>query len=44
MKFEIRNEMGHYVMYVNDKFYGSYDTMSEAVEEIDAIMENKEVA
>lgn len=44
MKFEIVQERGHYVMYVNGKFYGSYDTMTEAANDIDEIKAGKEVA
>ena len=44
MKFEIRQEMGHYVMYVDGKFYGSYDTVSEAADDIDAIRAETEAA
>lgn len=44
MKFEIRQEHGHYVMYVDGKFYGSYDTVAEAARDIDAIKDGEEVA
>ena len=39
MQFDIRNRNGHYELYVNGKFYGSYDTIYEAGEEIDKINE-----
>lgn len=39
MRYSIRNEHGHYVLYVNGRFYGSYDTVSEASSEIDALEE-----
>lgn len=44
MKIEIKSEHGHYVMYVNGKFYGSYDTVSEAANDIDEIKKEQEVA
>ena len=44
MKFEIKNERGHYVMYVNDIFYGSYDTFGEAVDDMEAVKTEKESA
>lgn len=36
---EIKQEGGHYVMYVNHRFYGSYDTIREVNEDRD-ILEN----
>jgi len=44
MKFEIKSEHGHYVMYVNGRFYGTYDTISEAAEDIEALKKKEEVA
>lgn len=44
MKFEIKQEYGHYVLYVEGKFYGSYDTVLEAAKDIDEIKATKEVA
>lgn len=44
MKIEIRQEMGHYVAFVNGKFYGSYDTFTEAAKDIDAMRTDKEAA
>ena len=44
MKFEIKQEFGHYVMYVNGKFYGSYDTVAEAAKDIERIQTGEEVA
>jgi hypothetical protein len=35
MSIEIKNEHGHYVVYINGTFYGSYDTMTEAAQDID---------
>ncbi len=39
MKFEIRRRFDHYELYVNGKFYGSYDSVHEAAGEIDKITE-----
>ena len=39
MRFDIKIKAGHYELYVNDMFYGSYDTMTEAAQEIDLIMD-----
>ena len=44
MKFEINNEHGHYALYVNDIFYGNYDTFTEAVDEMEEIKKDKESA
>lgn len=37
---DIKNENGHYVVYVNGKFYGSYDTIVEAAKDVDAYAES----
>ncbi len=42
MQFEIKNERGHYILNVNGKFYGSYDSFSEAVKDIELIRAEKE--
>lgn len=42
MRFEIRRKYGHYELYVDGRFYGSYDTIPEAGKEIDLIREEKE--
>ena len=39
MRYDIKSEYGHYVLYVNGRFYGSYDSVSEASLEIDALEE-----
>ena len=39
MKIEIKQEYGHYVLYINGKFEGSYDTVTEAAKDADAILE-----
>ena len=44
MKFEIKNERGHYVLYVDGTFYGSYDTMCEAANDIEEVKKEREVA
>lgn len=44
MKLEIKQEMGHYVMYINGVFYGSYDTFGEAAREFDENVAGTEVA
>ncbi len=35
--FEIKSVYGHYEVYVDGRFFGSYDTVIEAAKEIDAI-------
>ena len=42
MSIEIKNENGHYVVYIDGIFYGSYDTMTEAAQDIDEY--KKEIA
>lgn len=42
--FEIRHENGHYILLVDNRFYGSYDTFTEAVDDIEAIKAEKEGA
>ena len=42
MSIEIKNEHGHYVVYIDGTFYGSYDTMTEAAQDIDEY--KKEIA
>ena len=37
MKYQIRITNGHYSLYVNGKFYGSYDTYSEAEKDLDEL-------
>ena len=44
MQFEIKSERGHYILNVNGKFYGSYDSFSEAVNDIELIRAGKEEA
>ena len=39
--FEIKNVMGHYILEVNGQFYGSYDNLKEALEDLEAIKEQK---
>ena len=34
MRWEIRNERGHYAVYLNGKFYCTADTKTEALREI----------
>jgi hypothetical protein len=41
MNFEIKHVHDHYELFVDGRFYGSYDTVSEAVKEIDAIREGE---
>lgn len=42
MQFEIKSERGHYILNVNGKFYGSYDSFGEAVKDIELIRAEKE--
>ena len=42
MKVEIKQEYGHYEMYVNGTFYGSYDSFSEAAKDLELMNKNKE--
>ncbi len=42
MKFDIRQEHGHYELYVDGVFYGSFDTATEAAQSADEIKDNKE--
>jgi hypothetical protein len=44
MKFEVKNVHGHYELFVDGKFHGSFDTMVEAAKEIDDIRSGKEAA
>lgn len=44
MKIEIKQEKGHYVAFVDGVFFGSYDTFSEAVKDIDSLKSEKEAA
>lgn len=44
MKIDIKQEYGHYVMYVNGKFYGSYDSFKEAMDDADILTVEKESA
>lgn len=37
MRFDVKQRNGHYELYVNGKFYGSYDTMKEAADDIEKI-------
>ena len=39
--FEIVYKEGHYIMQINQKFYRSYGTFSEAVKEIERIRAKK---
>lgn len=39
MKIEIKHVNGHYELYINDTFRGSFDTASEAAKEIETIKE-----
>ena len=34
-KFEIRNEKGHYVVYIGGNFWGSYDSFYEAIKDLE---------
>lgn len=42
MNFEIRQNFGHYELFVNGQFHGSFDTMKEAADEIEAIRRKEE--
>ena len=42
--FEIKNVYGHYEVYMDGKFVGSYDTIVEAAKDIDAIKSGEGVA
>lgn len=44
MQFEIKHVQGHYELFVDGQFYGSYDTVAEAAKDIDLIREEAEVA
>lgn len=35
MRLDIRHNNGHYELYVNGVFYGSYDTIQEAAQDIE---------
>jgi len=35
MRYEIRSERGHYVVYLNGIFYGSYDSYVEALKDME---------
>lgn len=39
MRFDIRRERDHYVLEIDGKFYGSYDTFSEALMDLEGEME-----
>ena len=39
MRFDIRRERDHYVLEINGEFYGSYDTFSEALMDLEGEME-----
>lgn len=38
MRYDIKHANGHYEMYVNGKFYGSYDTFTEAAKDIEVMV------
>lgn len=42
MKIEIKQEYGHYAMYIDGKFYGSYDTFTEATLDAEEFRAGKE--
>lgn len=42
MKIDIQQKNGHYEVYINGQFYGSYDTMSEAAKDADSFIREKE--
>lgn len=44
MNIEIKQKYGHYEMYVDGNFYGSYDTVLEAVKDLELIRAEKEGA
>lgn len=37
MSCRIKVEYGHYALYVNGQFYGSYDTYREAEDDVDIL-------
>ena len=41
-EFEIKNVMGHYILNINGQFYGSYDSFTEALKDVEAFKEQKE--
>ena len=41
---EIRQDHGHYTMFINGKFYGNYDTFTEAVKDLEILENEKEAA
>lgn len=40
----IKHEGNCYVMYVNGKFFGSYDTVEEAAKDVDTLVMGREKA
>jgi len=42
MKVEIKQVYGHYAMYINNQFYGNYDTFSEAIKDFEEMKKEKE--
>lgn len=44
MRFEIKNDHGHYTLYVDGMFYGSYDKFSEAADDVEMLKKEMEVA
>ena len=43
MRYDILRKYGHYELYVNGRFYGSYDTWNEAAKEVDELRNGTEV-
>lgn len=37
MNYKIKIERGYYALYVNGKFYGSYDTYKEAEDDLEIL-------
>ena len=44
MSVEITQEHGHYSMYIDEEFYGNYDTFTEAVQDLETLEKEKEGA
>lgn len=42
MKYRIVHERDHYVLYLNGAFFGSYDTVNEAIDDIECFMANND--
>lgn len=44
MKYEIKVNRGYYILYMNGKFFGSYDTYSEAEKDAEIFLKEGSAA